>query len=239
MIHASDKTIRDYMHPDRLRRPAVHDLKGKSKGFEGILKTACQRDAERAAPRIQAITIQDYLRKARSVPVIAIPPSFSLEALVSGHSDAGDSDLPQDSAPATDPAAPADPPLQGQIDQNIQMAASKYGLSPHLLRSVIRHESNFDPQAVSPAGAQGLMQLMPATARELGVHDPFDIEQNIDGGARYLRQMLDCFKGNRTLALAAYNAGPGTISRYGGVPPYPETRRYVQKVLSDARPGRV
>ena len=119
------------------------------------------------------------------------------------------------------------------IDRSIKSAADTYNLSEALIRSVIRAESNFRPDAVSPAGAQGLMQLMPATAKDLGVTDPFDVQQNIDGGARYIRQMLDRFGGNVKLALAAYNAGPGTVLRYGGdVPPYPETHNYIQRVLA-------
>lgn len=119
-----------------------------------------------------------------------------------------------------------------RISESIQAAADKYNLPAGLIRSVIRAESNFQPDAVSRAGAQGLMQLMPATARELGVDDAFDIEQNIDGGARYLRQMMDMFGGNLKRALAAYNAGPGTVRRYNGNVPYRETRNYVSKVLA-------
>jgi len=117
------------------------------------------------------------------------------------------------------------------IEQKVRKAAEKYNLPPELINAVIRAESNFEVQAVSSAGAKGLMQLMPATARELGVKNPFDIEQNIDGGARYLRKMLDRFGGSLRKALAAYNAGPGTVSKYGGRVPYPETRQYVQRVL--------
>ncbi len=118
------------------------------------------------------------------------------------------------------------------IEKNIHAAARKYDLSTELLRGVIRAESNFEVRAVSRAGAQGLMQLMPETARELGVDNPFDINQNIDGGARYLRKMLDKFGGDIKLALAAYNAGPGAVEKYGGqIPPYRETEQYVDKVL--------
>ncbi|BBO83704.1 hypothetical protein DSCO28_42700 [Desulfosarcina ovata subsp. sediminis] len=130
-------------------------------------------------------------------------------------------------------AAPASTPENvGQIGRSIRKAAKKYNLPEDLIESVIRAESDFQPDAVSPAGAQGLMQLMPATARELGVTDPFDVQQNIDGGARYIRQMLDRFDGDVKLALAAYNAGPGTVDRYHGDVPYRETQNYVKRVLA-------
>lgn len=118
-----------------------------------------------------------------------------------------------------------------KIEKSIQKAASKYNLSPGLIKGVIRAESNFQVDAVSRAGAQGLMQLMPATAEELGVTKPFDIDQNIDGGSRYLRKMLDSFGGDVKLALAAYNAGPGTVRKYAGNVPYQETLQYVNRVL--------
>jgi soluble lytic murein transglycosylase-like protein len=113
-------------------------------------------------------------------------------------------------------------------------AAERTGLSPDLIGAVIAAESGFRADAVSPAGAQGLMQLMPGTARALGVADPFDPRQNILGGAEYLRQQLERF-GTVEKALAAYNAGPGAVSRHGGVPPYPETRHYVERVLGTLR----
>jgi soluble lytic murein transglycosylase-like protein len=121
------------------------------------------------------------------------------------------------------------------IASNVQKAASKYNLPPELINAVIRAESNFKVRAISSAGARGLMQLMPATAKELGVENSFDIEQNIDGGARYLRKMLDRFGGNVRKALAAYNAGPGTVIKYNGRVPYPETRQYVRRVLRFSR----
>lgn len=113
----------------------------------------------------------------------------------------------------------------------IQEMSVKYNVSSKLIHSVIQAESSFDPNAVSPVGAQGLMQLMPETAQHLGVKDSFDPKQNIEGGAKYLREMLDRFDGNITHAVAAYNAGPGSVEKYGGVPPYEETQNYVKKVL--------
>ncbi len=113
----------------------------------------------------------------------------------------------------------------------IKKAAMNYGLDPALVRAIIQAESGGNPHAVSSKGALGLMQLMPNTARELDVKNPLDPASNIRGGVKYLRSMIDRFGGDLLLALAAYNAGPGTIERYNGLPPYPETVQYVKKVL--------
>jgi len=114
---------------------------------------------------------------------------------------------------------------------HIRAMGHKYMIDTRLIKAIIIAESCFDPKAVSPAGAQGLMQLMPETARSLGVSDPFDPWQNIEGGVSYLRMMLDQFNQNKELALAAYNAGPDVVKKYGRVPPYRETQRYVKKII--------
>jgi soluble lytic murein transglycosylase-like protein len=114
----------------------------------------------------------------------------------------------------------------------IAEAAQQHGVDPRLLAAVARRESAFNVKAVSPVGACGLMQLMPATARFLGVTDVFDARQNVGGGARYLRTLLDTFNGDLDLTLAAYNAGPGAVRKYNGIPPFSETRAYVAAVRS-------
>lgn len=120
--------------------------------------------------------------------------------------------------------------LDEEIADAIASAAATYQLDPSLIRAVIRTESSYRPDAVSPAGAMGLMQLMPGTAASLGVEDPFDVWENVHGGTRYLRQLIDRFEGDLELALAAYNAGAGNVNRFGGVPPFRETQNYIPRV---------
>ncbi len=117
------------------------------------------------------------------------------------------------------------------LDRIFRTASGKYNVPENLLKAVAKAESGFNRTAESKCGAQGIMQLMPSTAKSLGVTDPFNAEQNIMGGAKYLSQMLERFDGNTELALAAYNAGPGNVSKYGGIPPFEETQNYVKKVM--------
>lgn len=123
-------------------------------------------------------------------------------------------------------------PRRADLLPLIERHALDRGLDPALVRAVVQAESGYNALAVSNKGAQGLMQLMPATALELAVARPFDPEDNLRGGTRYLRRLLERYDGDATLALAAYNAGPSAVDRYGGVPPYPETLAYVRRVLT-------
>ncbi|MHA7835893.1 MAG: lytic transglycosylase domain-containing protein [bacterium] len=129
-------------------------------------------------------------------------------------------------------------PSRQDYDRLIARLGRRHRVQPALVKAVIAAESNFEPEALSRVGAQGLMQLMPATARELGVEQPFGVVENIEGGVRYLREMLDRY-GDVHRALAAYNAGPTAVDRYGGIPPYPETQAYVRRVLEYYRGYRV
>jgi soluble lytic murein transglycosylase-like protein len=119
------------------------------------------------------------------------------------------------------------------FQEYVYEASTRYRLDPELVNALILVESNFDELALSDQGAMGLMQLMPDTADQLGVESPFNPRQNIEGGVKYLRYLIERFRGDVELALAAYNAGPTTVTRYGGVPPYGETRRYVRAILAN------
>jgi len=133
-------------------------------------------------------------------------------------------------APELSSNAPAHKITQQSIDSAIDAAAKRHNVDANLVRAVIQVESNYNPRAVSRKGAMGLMQLMPSTARQLKVANPFDPNQNIDGGVRHLKLLLDNYGGDVQLSLAAYNAGSGAVARSGGVPPYSETRGYVKKI---------
>jgi hypothetical protein len=146
------------------------------------------------------------------------------------------SPLPTTTTASTSPTSFAAGEETGSVPfaSTIEAACAKYGLNPNLLAGLIEQESHFDPTVGSAAGAQGLTELMPETASSLGVTDPHDPTQSIEGGARLLSEKLKEFGGNTELALAAYNAGSGAVQQYNGIPPYPETEGYVQKVLGYA-----
>jgi soluble lytic murein transglycosylase-like protein len=228
-----------------------------AKGFHHILTSRSASRSTRARTKSIGLKAADYLarpvhskNKVKPRAATAPGPKTTATAYIpAGHPLPGESKVF-----ARQTAAPSQPikndvsqlrpaglrSLPGQagaseqqiIKYSILKAAQKYDLPANLINGVIRAESNFQVKAVSHAGAQGLMQLMPDTARELGVKNPFNIEENIDGGSRYLRKMLDSFDGDLKLALAAYNAGPEAVKKYGGkVPPYRETQQYVNRVL--------
>ena len=121
--------------------------------------------------------------------------------------------------------------VKRKYDPIVRSISSKYSIDPQLVHSIILAESNYDPRAISPKGAVGLMQLMPQTAIEFGVKNPYDPEENIEGGVTYIKYLCNLFNHKIDLVLAAYNAGQEAIEKYGGIPPYPETKKYVKKVL--------
>jgi soluble lytic murein transglycosylase-like protein len=175
-----------------------------------------------------------------SMPTAGSSFGTALTRATSGDTTAAVADATQTTAPVAQaagtvaaaasqaPTSLKDVPYGAQITA----AAQKYGVDPDLIRAVIEHESGFDRNATSPVGAQGLMQLMPGTARGLGVTNPYDPAQSIDGGTHFLADLLKRFNGDVTLALAAYDAGPSAVERYHGVPPYAETQKYVTWVLN-------
>ena len=136
------------------------------------------------------------------------------------------------SNPQKDKVFKNDGVTKAEIDSLIDKYSSKNGLDKDFVSALVKQESGFNPNATSKCGAMGLMQLMPATAQGLGVSNAYDAEQNIAGGTKYLKSMIDRFGGDEKLALAAYNAGPNAVKKYGGIPPYQETQNYVKNVLS-------
>lgn len=255
-------TVRDYfdqVHFGRTLNGNVYSAQsaGTSSGktFHQLLASRENQQLIHNEYKTTGLTVTDYL----SNPVrVKCHYNYRIESPSAGNknSDTGKAPLslaklpPQDSrdgsterfhvksSPLTASESSSAPPAHPDsnesimIEKSIHQAARKYNLPAGLLWGVIRAESNFQVKAVSQAGAQGLMQLMPGTAEELGVDNPFDIDQNIDGGARYLRKMLDSFGGDIKVALAAYNAGPGTVNKYGGqIPPFQETEQYIDRVL--------
>lgn len=195
-----------------------------------------------SAEKPAAIPMQEAMRRSIEIQKASVRRQVQ-GAVPQGEAPAASSSWfshPWPSEPVDPPSPPSnsiaradcDPMPVEQIDSLIKDAATKQNLREDLVRTVIQRESAFRPCAVSTAGAQGLMQLMPATAADLGVRDVFDPKENIDAGTRYLKQLLDKYQGNMELALAAYNAGPARVDRAGGVPPIAETRQYILNILS-------
>jgi soluble lytic murein transglycosylase-like protein len=165
-------------------------------------------------PRRVATVVRADTRSGRLVRSVAIAARVVPEKAIS---------------PAA-PGAATKPPSGASVSDLVTHIAGRHDVEPLLVDSVIRVESNYNPYAISPKGAMGLMQLIPGTARRFGVSDTFEPEQNIEGGVRYLKYLMQLYNGDERLALAAYNAGEGAVAKYRGIPPYPETQNYVYQV---------
>jgi soluble lytic murein transglycosylase-like protein len=177
-----------------------------------------------ARPQRITSVVRTDARTGKLVRSIVVTPRPA-----TGRVAAGTVNAPRVVAPAVPKSQPAAPKA---IDEAVDQIAARQSLAPELIHSVIKVESNYNPFAVSSKGALGLMQLIPATARRFGVSDVFDPVENIEGGAKYLRYLLDLYNGNYALALAAYNAGENAVAKYGTVPPYRETQNYVLSVAA-------
>ena len=245
---------------DIMRRPKIPSLRpdAASDPFTRLLTSSMHRNKKSLNPPVKGLTAVDYLANPIAVNQRAQPKNTNTPP-ITNLKEEGPNPLVFSAAPSDSPANPTageattvisierpsqqvntSSSIRGNandsetIDLCIREAADKYNIAPNLIKAVVKAESNYNINAISRAGAQGLMQLMPDTARELGVDDPFDIRQNIDGGTRYLRQMLDLFDGDIRKALSAYNAGPGNVIKYGGQVPFSETKQYVSRVLKTA-----
>jgi soluble lytic murein transglycosylase-like protein len=193
-------------------------------------------DTETAAPLRITTRIHPDLRTGKLVRSVMVTPRPVAEPRVVEALVAPRVVSPVAAAPQT-----KEPPATA-IDEAIEQIAAQVSLSSQVIHSVIKVESNYNPFAISPKGAQGLMQLIPATARRFGVSNVFNPAENIQGGSKYLKYLLDLYGGNYGLALAAYNAGEAAVARYGGVPPFPETRNYlilVERQLREAKKAEV
>jgi soluble lytic murein transglycosylase-like protein len=205
----------------------LKELIAQAAGNASTSSFAAALSAASAAPSTSAPAVASAASYAN--PLASTTPSSAAYTLPNTATTLGSTATTLDS---TSPAGPE--PAPSAYDSMVNQSAARYGLDPAVLHGLIQQESGFNPNSRSSAGALGLTQLMPSTAASLGVSNPLDPAQSIEGGARYLSQMMSQFGGNTADALAAYNAGPGAVQRYGGVPPYSETQSYVTKVLGYA-----
>jgi soluble lytic murein transglycosylase-like protein len=221
--------------------PALDGIVAVNEEGRTIYVDAPRPNPSFSSPKVSRASVLVYWSRVESrwKPV----PAPSLSAMRAARSAAAEVSRQVASAPAR-PDVVAEPEgtpdnreiLRGramssaELDSIIDSAAQRHNVDPNLVRAVVKVESNFNPRAVSRKGAMGLMQLMPATARNLNVSNPFDPQQNVDAGVRHLRQLLDSFQGDVSRSLAAYNAGSTAVVRNNGVPPYAETRQYVQRI---------
>ncbi len=208
------------------------DLQAVSQRIAQITGTAqAAAPAAVAVPASAAATGPDGMPVLDPSSLAGTPFASLVQAALAGQSDASLGALGGGSGVAARPDGPA-PVAPDEIDRLVSANAATWNVDPSLVKAIIANESGYDANATSGAGAQGLMQLMPGTASGLGVSNAYDPAQNVWGGTRYIKGLLDRFGGNVPLAVAAYNAGPGAVEKYGGVPPYAETQNYVQNVLA-------
>ncbi len=197
----------------------IYPADRKVSEFENILKTSNQANFGNLLLNQQSMSVNGNILKNPGISSIesAIRDMSSINSV----SQAAAASLSAPTASRT------------QLLTMIEKISEKHGVDDKLVKALIRQESGFNPNAKSKAGAMGLMQLMPQTAKHLGVADPYNPIQNVEGGVRYLKSMLNKYNGNIILALAAYNAGPGAVDKYSGVPPYKETQNYVKNILAN------
>ncbi len=190
-----------------------------------------QRTGGAAQMEARIAQLENMIKQVKTANPHGLPPTTSSQSTqASGFSKT--LQQTQQVASPTNISAPVST-SRAAINTMVNKLSQQHGVDKHLVNALIKQESGFNPTIKSPAGAEGLMQLMPATAKELGVTNSMDPAQNLDGGIRYLKQKLNLYHGNIPLALAAYNAGSGAVAKYNGIPPYKETQNYVRKVLGN------